>query len=523
MRANFLTIVALSCLCVAGCTVKDDRPPNLILILVDDFGVGDIQAHYPDNKIATPSLDHLASQGMRFTDAHSASAVCTPSRYSLLTGRYHWRTRLQEWVLATYEPPLISPGRLTVAGLLKQQGYDTAAIGKWHLGWNWPGTQPSRMDEEPHILNQGEWDFKQPIEDGPVSHGFDYFFGVDTPSIPPFTFIENDRVVEQPSAKYVPNPSDGIVLPTRFEGSPMAPDWKLGDILRTITERAVRYIHEKANCEEPFFLYFSMTSPHEPIVPSAKFRGKSGIAPIADFVMETDWSVGQIMRAIDDAGIADNTLVIFTADNGHSHYTGWEDLVRAGHMPSGPYRGHKGDIWEGGHRVPFLVRWPQKVEAGAVNDQLLSLNDVIATYAELLGVELPLDGAQDSFSFLKPLLGLDEQAFRQNLVSHSRNGEFAYREGQWKLIFKSPENPLSSRGASTTAELYDLQSDIGEIKDVVADNPDVVRRLTAGLQRLIDNGSSRPGPAQSNDALVRYDVIQNERWAPALVQINKLE
>ena len=234
-----------------------------------------------------------------------------------------------------------------------------------------------------------DWDFTKPIAGGPTDRGFDYYFGVDLPNLPPFTYIENDRVLIQPTAKFQPDPSEGIVLPNGFTGAPAAPNWRMQDILPEITRRAVRYVQDRAKEKQPFFLYFSLTSPHEPIVPSKDFRGKSGIAPIADFVMETDWSAGQVIEAIDDAGLTDDTLVVFTADNGHSHYTGWQQLVAAGHQPSGPYRGHKGDIWEGGHRVPLVVRWPGHVEAGTSSDQMVCLTDLFATCAEIVGAEPP--------------------------------------------------------------------------------------------------------------------------------------
>ncbi len=310
--------------------------PNIVVILADDFGVGDIQAHYPDNKIPTPHLDRLVREGTSFTDAHSPSAVCSPTRYGLLTGRYSWRTALQEWVVAAYEPPLINADRPTLPGFLRDHGYTTACIGKWHLGWNWPGPQPSRRIEAPNGQKGYEWDFTKPIKGGPIERGFDYFFGLDLPNLPPFTWIENDRIVTQPTGQYVHDPTEGVVMPRSFEGCPIAPGWKFDDILPELTRRAVARVHELAGKDKPFFLFVSQTSQHEPVVPSQRFKGKSGIAPIADFVMETDWSAGQVLKAVDDAGIADNTLVIFTADNGHSHYTGWPDLINAGHLPSGP-------------------------------------------------------------------------------------------------------------------------------------------------------------------------------------------
>lgn len=497
----------------------ESKPPNIVVILADDFGVGDIHALYPRNNIVTPNLDRLAQQGMRFTDAHSASAVCSPTRYGLLTGRYAWRTRLQEWVLACYEPPLIDAERLTLPAYLKQHGYHTACIGKWHLGWEWPGAQPSRMDEEKNVLRTATWDFSRPLRGGPTERGFDEYFGVDLPNFPPFTFIENNRVAILPTARYkhdlTHNPN---FLPAAFDGVPMAPDWHFDEILPELTRRSVRYIQERAKHDAPFFLYFAMTSPHEPVVPSKQFAGKSGIAPIADFIMETDWSAGQVIQALDEAGIADNTIVIFTGDNGHSHYTGFERLVKAGIQPSGPYRGSKGDIWEGGHRVPFILRWPKKVASGSASEQLLCLNDLFATCAEILGDTLPPHAAEDSFSFLPSALGQAVAAgARTNLVSHSVNGEFAYREDGWKIVFKMPDADLpASRGKPTVVQLYHLDDDIAEQKDLADQHPEIVARLTSQLQHLVDQGRSRPGPKASNDTRVRFDVMQNERWAPPL-------
>lgn len=494
------------------------RPPNIVLILADDFGVGDIQAHYPDNKIATPYLDSLVRSGMSFTDAHSGSAVCTPTRYGLMTGRYAWRTALQEWVIACYEPPLISEDRLTLPGYLQDKGYQTACVGKWHLGWNWVGEERERRLEQRNVLKTAEWDFTAPIAEGPITRGFDYYFGTHVPNFPPFTFIENDRVVDQPTEKYVYSPDQGVVMPRGFEGAPIAPGWRFDQILPKLTKKAVSYIQEKAKEEDPFFLYFSMTSPHEPVSPSPDFAGKSGIAPIADFVMETDWSAGQVIKAVDEAGIGDNTIIIFTADNGHSRYTGWDKLVEAGHQPSGPYRGHKGNIWEGGHRVPFVVRWPGKITPNSKDDQLLCLNDVFATCAEIVGQEdLPEDAAEDSFSFLSVLTGEGKGEVRKNLVSHSVGGEFAYRAGPWKLVYKLPTPKLAgARGQAAVPELYQLQQDIAEAKDLSANMPEKLEELHEALHEVVNRGTSRAGKDQSNDVQVQFDTIQTKRWYPEI-------
>jgi arylsulfatase A-like enzyme len=496
--------------------------PNIVVILADDFGVGDIHALYPSNKIVTPNLDRLVADGMHFTDAHTASACCTPTRYGLLTGRYPWRTRLQEWVLACYEPPLIAPDRLTLPAYLKQHGYHTACIGKWHLGWNWPGAQPSRMFEEKNAQRNFQWDFSRPIRGGPVERGFDEYFGVDLPNYPPYTFIENDRVAVLPTARFEHDAeTSSSNMGGRFDGAAMAPGWRFDEILPKLTERAVRHVQDRSKQKQPFFLYYALTSPHDPVAPSKRFAGKSGIAPIADFLMETDWAAGEVVKAIDDAGIADNTIVIFTADNGHSPSTGFDRLVQAGIRPSGPYRGAKRDIWEGGHRVPFIVRWQKRVAAGSTSDQLLCLNDVFATCADLLDEPLPKNAAEDSFSFLPTILGkatvTNGDNVRANLVHHSDNGEFAYREGDWKIVFKKPGPNLdTSRGKPAVVELYNLADDIGETKDLAEQHPEVVERLTENLRSVVDRGRSRPGPAASNDAQVRFDVIQTERWAPPL-------
>ncbi|MGH8019520.1 MAG: sulfatase family protein [Opitutaceae bacterium] len=495
--------------------VAASRTPNIVVILADDFGVGDIQALFPDNKIRTPALDRLVREGMSFTDAHSPSAVCTPTRYGLMTGRYAWRTRLQEWVLAAYEPPLIDANRPTLPGFLRKQGYRTVCIGKWHLGWEWPGPQPGRMTEPRNGQKELEWDFTKPVRSGPAQRGFDYYFGPDVPNFPPFTFIENDRVVIQPAERYKADPSQGVILPRGFEGSPIAPGWEFDEILPELTRRAVQRIHDLAKQDKPFFLYFALTSPHEPVSPSKEFRGRSGIAPIADFVMETDWSVGEVVRAIDEAGIDANTLVLFTADNGHSHYTGWEDLVAAGHKPSGPYRGHKGDIWEGGHRVPLIVRWPKHMAGNATNPQLVCLTDVFSTLAELVETNLPAAGAEDSYSFLAAALGKSPaQPQRTALVSHSNHGEFAWREGPWKLVFRNRGPLQTSRGQPRVAELYNLDEDIGEQHDLSAQHPEIVRRMREALEEVIARGSSRGNPGAANDTPVRFDITQTSRWGP---------
>ena len=518
---NKINIGLLSLIGILSSQCKPDheqtafQKPNVIIILADDFGVGDIQLHYPQNKIPTPNLDKFAEEGMSFTDAHSSSAVCSPTRYSLLTGRYNWRTPLQEWVLACYEPPLIKQERTTLPEMLKENDYSTACIGKWHLGWNWPGNQPSRRLEKRNILKDSVWDFSQPIKGGPTEHGFDYYFGTHVPNFPPFTYIENDHVFIEPTALYMKVNYQGIYMPQSFDSMPMAPGWKFEDILPEITRRAVDYIQMHSGKDNPFFLFFSMTSPHEPVSPSDYFQGKSGMAPIADFVMETDWSVGEILQAVEEAGISENTLILFTADNGHSNYTGWEKLVNAGHAPSGPFRGHKGDIWEGGHRVPFIARWKGKIATGTSSDQLICISDIYATCQELISGKVPsANQGEDSFSFLNILLNSNGKSKRENIISHSVNGEFAFRRSGWKIVFKLPESNLNkSRGKAAKIELYHLEYDIAEKFDSAAFYPQKVEQLTKELRLIVERGTSREGEKQNNDVKVIFDTIQKVRWS----------
>jgi arylsulfatase A len=436
---------------------------------------------------------------------------------------------LQEWVIASYEPPLIEADRKTLPQLLKNAGYYTSMVGKWHLGWQWPGLQSSRRlgEGERTALSKLVWDYTKPIAEGPITRGFDDFFGVDIPNFPPFTFIENDKIVIQPTEKYIPDDKQGIVMPTQFRGLPIAPNWRFDQIMPTLTEKSSDKITELAKADQPFFLYFPMTSPHEPVSPSPKYKGVSGIAPIADFLIETDAAVGRILDAIDGAGIADNTLVIFTADNGHSHYTGWDALVAAGHQPSGPYRGHKGDIWEGGHRVPMIVRWPGKIEAASQSDQIVCLTDWMATFAELTEQTLNPGDAVDSLSFLPALLNNAKPASnpasnpakpssgpRSTLIVHSNHGEFAYRDGPWKLVYRMLNPPLNNtRGLPTVAELYNLDDDVAESNDLAIQQPARVRAMTAALQADIDSGATRIDARGENETAVTYFISQPTRWA----------
>lgn len=489
--------------------MADDRAsqpatkPNIVFILCDDLGYGDVACNNPQGKIATPCIDRLAAEGMRFTDAHTTSSVCTPTRYSVLTGRYNWRSRLKSGVLGGLSPRLIEPGRLTVAELLRRSGYHTACVGKWHLGMHWPLKPDAEgfgdaIEKGPEGWNA---DYTRPITEGPSSVGFDYYFGIAASlDMVPYTFIENDRVTALPTLdKAFPMMlgRDGKTRP-----GPAAAEFEAVDVLPTLTRKAVEYIARQTAPEardKPFFLYLPYASPHTPIVPSPEWQGRSGLNPYADFVMQTDACVGEVLDALAQHGVSDNTLVVFTSDNGCSPQADFPALEEKGHDPSAIYRGHKADIWDGGHRVPFIVRWPGKVAPGTTSDQLVSLVDFMATCADVLQTKLPGNAAEDSVSLLPILLGEAEGPVREALVHHSISGKFSIRQGRWKLElcpgsggWSAPRDPQAAKQGLPPIQLYDMESDPGEEHNLQAEHPDVVKKLTALLDRYVAQGRSTP-------------------------------
>lgn len=489
--------------------------PNIVFILADDLGYGDVKCLNPGGKIATPNLDRIAREGIIFTEAHSSSAVCTPTRYGLMTGRYNWRSRLQSGVQGGMSPRLIESGRLTVPALLGQHGYRTAAIGKWHLGMDWtlkPGVPPFGDDIE---TGSAGWnvDFTKPIANGPNSVGFDSFFGLGgSLDMVPYTFIENDRVTVVPTVDKRFPMMFGRTNGFTREG-PAAAEFEAVDVLPTLTRKSVDYVTlqaESARGGRPFFLYLALASPHTPIAPSQPWRGKSTLNPYADFVMQTDATVGEVLGALDNERLTTNTLVIFASDNGCSPQAGFAALVKQGHNPSYHFRGTKADIYEGGHHVPFLARWPGRVVAGSKTSQLICLNDLMATCAELLETNLPPNAGEDSVSFLGALIGDASRATRKNLVHHSINGSFAIREGDWKLALCAGSGGWSEpRPGSKVArdlpkvQLFNLAEDPGEKVNLQDKHPDVVVRLTQLLEKQVGDGRSTPGSAQTNTTTVR--------------------
>ena len=483
--------------------------PNIIYILADDMGYGDMGCNNPDSKIPTPNLDRLAAQGMRFTDAHAPSSVCSPSRYALLTGRYAWRTPLKTSVLWPYDPPLIESNRLTVAELLRRQGYRTACIGKWHLGWEWAtldgkpaheGTAVGRLDRELREELERNVDFGKPMGGGPVDRGFDEYFGVDVPNFPPYTWFEQDRLAGAPT---VSKPDDMFGWP-----GIMKPGWTLEEMIPEFVRRVVEFIGSSGS--EPFFLYFPLTSPHTPIVPNKRFKGQSGAGLYGDFVCEVDWVVGQVMAALERRGIADDTLLIFTSDNGPecapaADGGSYEHARLHGHYSMANLRGVKRDTWEGGHRVPFLARWPGATPAGTVCDQLTILGDFMATCAELTGVDLREDEGEDSVSMLPLLQGETGEPVREFAIHHSIRGNFAIRRDNWVYIDspsgddnREPEWFKEERGYTAhdfPGELFNLDDDISERVNRYGDHPDLVREMSQMLERVkSENIGDRPSP-----------------------------
>jgi arylsulfatase A-like enzyme len=487
---------------------------NVVVILADDLGYGDLACYNPDRgKIPTPNIDKLAKAGMRFTDAHSSSGVCSPSRYSLLTGRYHWRTRLQQGIVGVWGAPLIAPDRLTIAGLAKQQGYHSACIGKWHLGWDWP----IAADEMKHFRNLGgqaggggkvvaeatpeqaaTWKkvFTQKIPGGPTTRGFDEYFGIDVPNWPPYCFIENDRTVGVPSVLL---PAANFVKNQASLQGPALPEWKLDAILPALADRACDYIATRAKAKSPFLLYMPLTAPHTPLAVAKDWQGKSDLKhTYADFVMQTDATVGRVLDAIAAAGIADDTVVIFTSDNGCAPYIGAKELEAKGHFPSGPLRGYKADAWDGGHRVPFVVRWPGITKPNTTCDQTICSVDILATLAAMWDAKLPATAGEDSVS-LVPLLRGEEKPVHEGVVHHSAQGIFAIRSVKWKLIF----GPGSGAADGTKPQLFDLSADIGEKTNLAEKHPEEVKRLTELMERFIADGRSTPGEKQKNDVAIQ--------------------
>jgi arylsulfatase A len=470
-----------------GMAVADHpaEKPNVVYILADDLGYGDVHALNAKSSIPTPNMDRLSSEGMTFTDAHSGSAVCTPTRYGVLTGRYCWRSRVKRGVLNGYSSHLIEPERATVADVFKQAGYATACIGKWHLGMDFP----ARPKGQQYLGGE------DPIQNGPLALGFDTFYGVAASlDMPPYVFIENEHFEEMTTTHF-----QARGFPAYSRGGKMAPGFRHEDGLDILTKKATDYI--KAQDGKPFFLYFPMTAPHKPVLPHARFRGKTDLGPYGDFIVQVDWTVGQVLNTLDELGLAENTLVILTSDNasfmhraigddeGHVANESVQAYHPEKHAANHIFRGTKADVWEGGHRVPFLVRWPTVVKSGSESAQTICLTDLLATAAEITGGSFDRTAeGEDSFSFL-PLLSGKGTYTREPVINHSISGMFAIRSKEWKLVLGNGsggrQKPKGKRFQGPY-QLYNLAADISETTDVASKEPERVQTMTAEFDQIFN-------------------------------------
>jgi arylsulfatase A len=486
-----------------------------IIILTDDQGYGDVSALNPEAKFNTPNLDKLVNEGVTFTDGHSSSTVCTPSRYTLLTGRYSWRTSLKRGVLGADGPCLIENGRMTIASMLKEHGYNTAMVGKWHLRMDFAGTKGKNRD------------WSEPFLEGPIEHGFDYFFGIPASmNYGILSYLENDRVLDPPvlwtKKKKNPNPRsfNREVIPADYRMTPpfqeepgegegwieTAPSFNDELVLETFADKAVAYINQVAKDAKngkPFFLYFSLTSPHLPHCTHPDFQGRSNCGNYGDFLEETDFRVGQVLETLKENDLEENTLVIFSSDNGaETNYVYWRD--KYDHRSSMNFKGGKRDIYEGGHHVPFVMRWPRVIQAGNKVDLPVCQSDYLATIAEIVGAELPDNAAEDSYSLL-PLISENSKEVYQSeraVIHHSASGHFAIRKGKWKLnMFRGSGGSLEPRvivpkEGEAPYELYNIKTDPGEMTNLYFEHPEIVEALKSEISTIIKSGRSTPGTSQ---------------------------
>jgi len=505
MRRLFLF---LSCLAFSALS-SVAKQPNILILYADDLGFGDLGCYHPKSKIPTPHLDQLAKEGMRFTDGHSSSGICTPSRYALLTGRHHWRDF--HGIVNAFGESVFKPERLTLPEMLKEKGYATAVIGKWHLGWDWNSIK--KPGAEPETIKQGKrrkkqfgpegFDWNKRISDGPLAHGFDYYFGDTVINFPPYCWIENEKVVTPPDAimdtsKFKPIKEGNW----EFRPGPMITGWDPYENIPMTTEKGVNYIKEQAKSQKPFFLYFAYPSPHAPIIPNDEFDGKSQAGPYGDLVNETDDSVGQLLKALADSGQAGNTIVIFTADNGPEHYAYARDQ-KYDHWSAHPLRGLKRDIYEGGHHVPFIVKYPGVTKAGSVNGALVSQIDLMATIASVVGFELPEKNAAEDSHDLLPLLKGEVKSVRSTHIHNTSSGRYAIREGDWVLVdtksgyvSRRDKNWEKKHGypeeESPEAKLFNLKDDLGQRNNLADQHPEKVKKMRTLLKKIREQGHSAP-------------------------------
>lgn len=487
---------------------QEDGLPNIVIIYADDMGYGDLNVQNPNSKIPTPHLDQLASEGMRFTDAHSSSGICSPSRFALLTGTYHWRR--QHNIVNSFGKPFFDGTELTLPQLLQRAGYTTACIGKWHLGWDWKfKNEPSgKMEQRGNIVNYylpSDIDWTSPIGGGPLARGFDYYFGDGTINFPPYTWIENDRLLAVPTVDQdiVKRGFETKEGNWEFRPGPMVAGWDPYQVLPTLTQKAVEYV-SRQDRERPFFLYFALPSPHAPIIPNDEFIGTSKAGGYGDFMVQTDWVAGQVLEALKAKGLDRNTLVVFSSDNGPEIYA-FERAEKYGHFSMGDFRGLKRDVWEGGHHVPFLVKWPGKIKPGTVSNEVISQVDLMATFAAITNMPLPERAAPDSYNLMPVLKGEEYTSpLREATVHNTYENIWGLRQGKWLYInnstgghSKMPDDFKKLRDYKdfdTDRLLFDMVQDPGQRNNLYEKYPDKVVEMDALLVNYREQGfSNRQG------------------------------
>ncbi len=461
--------------------------PNIVLILVDDMGYGDLRCFNPASKIPTPSINRLAAEGMKFTDAHAPGSWCVPSRYGLVTGQYPIRKTMD-----IKNGSLIGKDQVTIASLLKRNGYHTAMIGKWHLGFD-------------GISNWNKADYSRPFKGGPADHGFDYFFGMHASlDIPPYFFIENNHTVEAPSDT-ISDHQSAVATTTIsgkfWRGGNIAPGFKHEEVLPVFTQKAITFLtgHVQKK-QQPFFLYLALTAPHTPWMAKKEFAGKSSVGEYGDFTMQVDHSIGQVLQVLEKLQLKENTLVIFTSDNGPVWFP--EDIKKYGHRSAAGFRGMKLDAYEAAHRVPFIIRWPGKIKPGTSSSQMLCLTDMLATFAAVTGDALPAQDSRDSYNILPALVNKGVTQ-RTGLIVEGHT----VREGDWKLIIGNGTGSLQRQWGKVKAEpvkgeLYNLKQDPGEVNNLYTANPEKVADLTQRMERYKAESAAmrqRPSPTDKKN------------------------
>ena len=496
---NPLSIIRLLLLIFFFVTTSFATNPNVILIYVDDMGYGDASCLNPNAKFQTPNIDRLAKEGMTFTDGHSSDTVCTPSRYGLLTGRYSWRTTMKRGVMGAEGTCLIADGRMTLASFFQENGYITGMVGKWHLGMDFP-------DEK------GNRDWSKPTIDMPLDKGFDYFWGIPASMNYGVLAWFDGRMAKTPPSLFTRKKTNQIafsdyrikppydIKPLNSSDLEVASDFIDINCLDYFTNQSIKWLEEQtklAKDGKPFMLYLAYTSPHKPVIPLNRFRGQGRAGAYGEFMIETDWHVGRVLDWLDKNKLADNTVVVFTSDNGPEN-TWRRRIEKFNHHSNGIYREGKRSIYEGGHRVPFFVRWPNKVKAASKWSLPVCQTDFLATFADMLGEKLPDNSGEDSVSFYRALTG-QVAPQRLAMIHHGMRGRYAVREGKWKLIMES-ERKDSKR------ELYNLSTDPGEASNLIMKHPDVANRLGKRITEIIQNGRTTPGRPQKNDTALWSDL-----------------